>query len=441
MSQYITRVKNDPEYALVDAPDKGYIWVKCDFVLKHMKGINIPLPSKDKKEFRSFQAAFHLLIKLDQEHADYRWHYKSEVTFSVPDPDFRKKNPIPAIPHLTQNRATGRDSSKGYNRRHTNGWSSRLVYKDGVAPKAYRRRPDLIIVKNAERRWPGGEVSAKYSVYNQDYADNIKRVVEMKFPNDSLSEEQEEDYQYIAGEGRFSVIHITEDDNQQEQEDAEYAFSPELAPVFAKERLPNPYKLERWVFENLPAIDLLGDVKYSRHELEMSLSKQTVDELENLAPWLFRDMELAISENGDGIYTDAQTGQVIKMVNKKDLDDATEYLMNDMDVPTSTMPAEANNIEPVSPYSTQDIQPHVVLEGDVIIINRRKPSVFSVLTTADKVVLALEIGATLALLIPGVNIAAAPLRAGLFLLRMGMMAKKANQVGRVAKIVGGVVPE
>lgn len=441
MSRYITRVKNDPKYAVVDEPDKGYIWVKCDFVLKYMKGINIPLPSEDKHEFRSFQAAFHLLIKLDQEHADYRWHYKSEVTFSVPDPDFRKKNPIPAIPHLTKDRAKGRDSSKGYNRRHTNGWNSQLVYQDGVVPKAHRRRPDLIVVENSERRWPGGEVSAKYSVYNHDYADNIKRVVEMKFPNDSLSEEQEKDYQYIAGEGRFSVLHITEDNNWQEQEDAEYVFSPELAPVFAKERLPNAYKLERWVFENLPPIDLLGDVKYSRHELEMSLSKQTVDELENLAPWLFRDMELTISENGDGIYTDAQTGQVIKMVNKKDLDDATEYLMNDMDVPTSTMPAEANNIEPVSLYSTQDNQPHVVLEGDVITINRRKPSVFPVLTTADKVVLALEIGATLALFIPGVNIAAAPLRAGLFLLRMGMMAKKANQVGRVAKIVGGVVPE
>lgn len=435
MSRYITRVKNDPEYALVDAPDKGYIWVKCDFVLKHMKGINIPLPSKDKKEFRTFQAAFHLLIKLDQEHADYQWHYKSEVTFSVPDPNFRETNPIPAIPHLTQNRAKGRDSSKGYNRRHTNGWNSQLVYKEGVVPNAYRRRPDLIIVKNPERRWPGGGVAAKYSVYDQDYADNIKRVVEMKFPNDSLSEEQEKDYQYIAGEGRFSVLHITEDDNWQNQEDADYAFSPDLVPVFAKERLPDAYKLERWVFENLPVIDLLGDVKYSRQELEMSVSKQTVDELESLAPWLFKDIELIISENGNGIYIDAQTGQAIDMINKKDLDDAAEYLINDMDVPTSTVPAKFNNIEPVSSCSLEDDPPCVELEEIVIIASSSKPSAFPVLTTTDKVILALEIGTTLALLIPGLNVAAASLRAGLFLLRMGMAAKRVNQMRRVAKIV------
>lgn len=436
MSQYITRVKNDPEYALVDAPDKGYIWVKCDFVLKHMKGINIPLSTENKKEFRSFQAAFHLLIKLDQEHADYRWHYKSEVTFSVPDPNFRKTNPIPAIPHLTQNRAKGRDSSKGYNRRHTNGWNSRLVYKEGVVPNAYRRRPDLIIVKNPERRWPGGEVSAEYSVYNQDYADNIKRVVEMKFPNDSLSKEQEEDYQYIAGEGRFSVLHITEDDNWQEQEDAGYAFSPELVPIFAKERLPDAYRLEQWVFENLPVIDLLGDVKYSRQELEMSVSKQTVDELENLAPWLFKDVELLISENGNGVYIDTQTGQAITIISKKDLDDAAEYLMNDMDVPTSIVPTKSNEIEPVSSCSLENNLPCVELEPEIITIQRPKPSAFPVLTTTDKVILALEIGATLALLIPGVNVAAAPLRAGLFLLRMGIMSKRANQVRRTAKIFG-----
>ena len=434
MSQYITRVKNDPEYAVVDAPDKGYIWVKCDFVLKHMKGINIPLPTEDKKEFRSFQAAFHLLIKLDQEHADYRWHYKSEVTFSVPDPKFRETNPIPAIPHLTQNRAKGRDSSKGYNRRHTNGWNTRLVYKEGVVPKAHRRRPDLIIVKNLERRWPGGEVSAEYSVYNHNYADNIKRVVEMKFPNDSLSKEQERDYQYIAGEDRFSVLHITEDDNWQEQEDAGYAFSPELVPVFAKERLPDAYRLERWVFENLPVIDLLGDVKYSRQELEMSVSKQTVDELENLAPWLFKDVELVISENGNGVYVDTQTGQAIEIISKQDLDDAAEYLINDMDVPTSTLPTKSNSGEFVSSSGLGNDLPYVELEPEIIIIDRSKSSVFPVLTTAEKVVLALEIGTTLALLIPGVNIAAAPLRAGLFLLRMGMIFKRTNRVGRVAQI-------
>lgn len=434
MSQYITRVKNDPEYALVDAPDKGYIWVKCDFVLKHMKGINIPLPTEEKKEFRSFQAAFHLLIKLDQEHADYRWHYKSEVTFSVPDPDFRKTNPIPAIPHLTQNRAKGRDSSKGYNRRHTNGWNTRLVYKEGVVPKAHRRRPDLIIVKNPERRWPGGKVSAKHSVYNHNYADNIKRVVEMKFPNDSLSKEQEEDYQYIAGKGRFSVLHITEDDNWQEQEDAGYAFSPELVPVFAKERLPDAYRLEQWVFENLPAIDLLGDVKYSRQELEMSVSKQTVDELENLAPWLFKDVELVISENGNGVYVDTQTGQAIEIISKKDLDDAAEHLINDMDVPISTLPTESNSGEFVSSSGLENNSPFVVLEPEIITIQRQKPSAFPVLTTTDKVILALEIGTTLALLIPGVNVAAMSLRAGLFLLRMGMITKRIHRIGRVAQI-------
>ncbi|ENV32603.1 hypothetical protein [Acinetobacter gerneri] len=45
----ITRVEVDKRYQDVAKLDLGYIWVKCDFVLKYMKGPNIIVEPIGKK--------------------------------------------------------------------------------------------------------------------------------------------------------------------------------------------------------------------------------------------------------------------------------------------------------------------------------------------------------------------------------------------------------
>lgn len=45
----ITRVEVDKRYQDVAKLDLGYIWVKCDFVLKYMKGPNMIIEPTEKK--------------------------------------------------------------------------------------------------------------------------------------------------------------------------------------------------------------------------------------------------------------------------------------------------------------------------------------------------------------------------------------------------------
>lgn len=210
----ITRVEVDKKYQDVDKPDLGYIWVKSNFVLKFMKGPNVIVEPIEKK-IRSYQYAFYQLVNIDEKINNYLWWYKPEVTFSMPSVTDRDKR-VPAVPHLISKYVKVEDRSDdnfnyGINRRHSPSWRSRIM---STSLGAYRRRPDLIIVKDPEKRWPGSAIRPDDSVYNAAYKDNIKRLVEMKFPGDKFHRGQEDDYKYISGINRFSALWITEDDDK-----------------------------------------------------------------------------------------------------------------------------------------------------------------------------------------------------------------------------------
>ncbi|HYO65439.1 MAG TPA: PAAR-like domain-containing protein [Archangium sp.] len=102
--------------------------------------------------------------------------YKPEISY-----DMRPPRPSPIM------------DSKNPLRGH--GWVPGWMEKNGVpAGSGQVRRPDVIIVKDRTR---------------PPTQDNIKQVVEMKFPGDTLTLEQQRAYENIAGDpGKFAVLKL-----------------------------------------------------------------------------------------------------------------------------------------------------------------------------------------------------------------------------------------
>jgi len=132
-----------------------------------------PNVGKGGKEFKQVCVAGRLkaLDKL----LSYRSPYKQEINY-----DMTKRPPAPIM-----------DSSvdtKGHD--YLPGWIRKWWSTDPEHPGAYKagagliRRPDVVIVKDS---------------LNPPTQDNIKQIVEMKFPPDSLTEQQEAAYKQIAG--------------------------------------------------------------------------------------------------------------------------------------------------------------------------------------------------------------------------------------------------
>lgn len=106
----------------------------------------------------------------------HRSPYKSEFTY-----DMTKRPPEPFI--------DAKVPTKGRNL--WPGWTQTLWPKDPTRPapykpgRGYTRRPDIVIVKDPAK---------------PPTQDNIKQVVEMKFPGDAYRPRQREDYVIIAGD-------------------------------------------------------------------------------------------------------------------------------------------------------------------------------------------------------------------------------------------------
>lgn len=412
----ITRVEVDKKYQDVDKPDLGYIWAKSNFVLKYMKGKNVTVEFREKK-IRSYQAAFYILVNIDEKINKYLWYYKPEVTFSMPSKIDRAKK-VPAIPHLISKyvKVTERNDDNfnyGDNRRHSPSWRSKLVSTNKIG--SYRRRPDLIIVKDPQRRWPGASVRAVDSIYNTSYRDNIKRLVEMKFPKDSLSQEQELDYQYISGVNRFSTVWITEDNDPNNHEHT-FEFSPDIVPIFATEKLPDAYKLETWVHNSYRPINLLREEQI-KEDLTGYFRPETLKQLQQDAPWLFKTGEFTV-ENGQYSFV-PEDGSEKLTYSESDLQQAWQHIQQEVDIDEEQLNEKTTALS--SPHSQEVIElPTIVIEANAS----------TGMSTGEKIILGLEIAATVAMFIPGVNIGAGALRAGLFLFRLAKAAKFAPKVAR-----------
>ncbi|WP_460103846.1 VRR-NUC domain-containing protein, partial [Sessilibacter sp. MAH4] len=121
-----------------------------------------------------YQACVHGVFATADAALNYKSRYKSEVSFdmgmetdSIPRPLMHRD---PNNPDCTE---------------PSHNWMARIKEVDGYKPgEGYIRRPDLTIVKNPAK---------------PPSVDNIERVIEYKFRNDSRSADQDDDYKDIAG--------------------------------------------------------------------------------------------------------------------------------------------------------------------------------------------------------------------------------------------------
>ncbi|MBS9430985.1 VRR-NUC domain-containing protein, partial [Photorhabdus akhurstii] len=146
------------------------------------------------------------LIKVEELKHDFLWPYKAEVVFAI---RAAKDVPLPML-------ATSQVSKQRYGNnlpQSSNPFarpSADDVEKFGVKRI---RHPDIILVKEEALRWPGR--NATY-FDGSVHPDNLKMLIEVKFPGDSLSKGQEKDYIRIATRDRFGVMRV--DDNRTEEQ-------------------------------------------------------------------------------------------------------------------------------------------------------------------------------------------------------------------------------
>ncbi|AKH63007.1 MULTISPECIES: VRR-NUC domain-containing protein [Photorhabdus] len=169
------------------------------------------------------------LIKVEELKHNFLWSYKAEVVFAI-----RGKKDVP-LPML----ATSQDSKQHYGDnlpQSSNPFtrpSATDVKKFGVKRI---RRPDIILVKEEALRWPGR--NATY-FDGSVHPDNLKMLIEVKFPGDVLSDNQEQDYIQIATEDRFGVMRVI-DNRTEEQKQYDEAWRKHYQPSSQHYKNPIP---------------------------------------------------------------------------------------------------------------------------------------------------------------------------------------------------------
>ena len=199
-----TTLEERPEYAPLPSPNnRYYLAEKAKFALKWPKPA-VRLVRGVLSNVSLYQVTMTAEIRLDEWLHDFRWFYKAEVSFDM------TKNP--PMPFLSTTQGTFKNNPSippDPRRRHTTN-----PFPPGSTP-GLLRRPDVIIVTNMFDRWPGRAGTDQDGAM---HGDNLQRVVEVKFPDDELSEGQRDAYEQIAGGiNRFSVCDINDCDGEREK--------------------------------------------------------------------------------------------------------------------------------------------------------------------------------------------------------------------------------
>lgn len=193
-----------PEYApLPSQNNRYYLAEKAKFALKWPKSA-VRLVRGVLADVSLYQVTMTAEIRLDEWLHDFRWFYKAEVSFDM------SKNP--PMPFLSTTQGTYKNNPSvppDPRRRHTLN-----PFPPGHIA-GLLRRPDVIIVMNMFDRWPGRAGPDQDGVM---HGENLQRVVEVKFPDDSLGDEQRLAYEQIAGgRDRFSVCDVNDCDGEREK--------------------------------------------------------------------------------------------------------------------------------------------------------------------------------------------------------------------------------
>ncbi|QXF33039.1 VRR-NUC domain-containing protein [Photorhabdus luminescens] len=148
------------------------------------------------------------LIKVEEYKHDFLWPYKAEVVFAI---RATKDVPLPML-------ATSQVSKQRYSNNLPQSSNPFARPSDADMEKfgiVGIRRPDIILVKDEALRWPGR--SATY-FDGSVHPDNLKMLIEVKFPGDELSRDQEKDYIQIATRDRFGVMRVSDSRTEEQKQ-------------------------------------------------------------------------------------------------------------------------------------------------------------------------------------------------------------------------------
>ncbi|MEN5015505.1 VRR-NUC domain-containing protein [Erwinia sp. Eh17-17] len=278
---------------LPTAGNRQYLHIKVEYAMRFP---DLSAEVRRKGQTRSYrmnlkQILMSSLIRLDEIARDFYWNYKAEVSF-----DMRTTPPRPFLSSTLLEK-------DGPGRRHT-------TNRFPVPGKGIYRRPDVIIVKNRQDRWPG---LAGPDTEGQMHADNLARLVEVKFPGDELYEDQYDEYMQIVGRerSRMTILEI-HDCRPEEQQWVDQVVNVTMKawktsgakywplflypPIFIPRppATPAAARVEPWTWTGKAVADLSEGAIRGVAEGWNALSKETRRALKKTAGWL--------NDSGEWVY-------------------------------------------------------------------------------------------------------------------------------------------
>ncbi|EOZ3033940.1 VRR-NUC domain-containing protein [Escherichia coli] len=289
--------------------NRQYLHIKVEYAMRFPQ-LSAQIRRKGKTYQMSLkQTVMSGLIRVDEIARNYCWYYKAEVAF-----DMRTTPPRPFLSSTLLEK-------DGAGRRHT-------TNPFPVPGRGIYRRPDVIIVKNKEDRWPG---LAGPDTEGNMHSDNLARLVEVKFPGDRLYEDQYEEYMQIVGRNRTRMTILEIHDCRPEEHQwvdqvvnvtmkawqisgAKFWPLALYPPVFMPRPPSTPVaaRIEPWTYAGKVVSDLSEGAVRGVAEGWNALSKETQLVLNSAASWLNDSGEWVYRQGSEVWGWASQTGKSVK---------------------------------------------------------------------------------------------------------------------------------
>ena len=289
--------------------NRQYLHIKVEYAMRFPQ-LSAQIRRKGKTYQMSLkQTVMSGLIRVDEIARNYCWYYKAEVAF-----DMRTTPPRPFLSSTLLEK-------DGAGRRHT-------TNPFPVPGRGIYRRPDVIIVKNKEDRWPG---LAGPDTEGNMHSDNLARLVEVKFPGDRLYEDQYEEYMQIVGRNRTRMTILEIHDCRPEEHQwvdqvvnvtmkawqisgAKFWPLALYPPVFMPRPPSTPVaaRIEPWTYAGKVVSDLSEGAVRGVAEGWNALSKETQLVLNSAASWLNDSGEWVYRQGSEVWVWASQTGKSVK---------------------------------------------------------------------------------------------------------------------------------
>jgi len=288
--------------------NRQYLHIKVEYAMRFPR-LSAVIRRKDRTYQMSLkQLMMSGLIRADEIARNYYWYYKAEVSF-----DMRTTPPRPFLSSTLLEK-------DGSGRRHT-------TNPFPVPGKGIYRRPDVIIVKDKQNRWPG---LAGIDTEGNMHGNNLARLVEVKFPEDELKRGQYDEYMKIVGRNRTRMtileIHDCRPEEQQwidqvvsvtmkawKTSEAKYWPLFVYPPIFMPRppSTPAAAKIEPWTYASKAVADLSEGAIHGVAEGWNALSKETRQALNSVAAWLNDSGEWVYQQGNEVWVWASKTGKYV----------------------------------------------------------------------------------------------------------------------------------